>query len=267
MSQHRESEIHTSVRWFLFPFFRVHEVRTHGSVLSMRMVSTRSFPFSFSRRADIYEPATNGASRGLATRHPAPKTSGPRPGIFSISGGEGQAGPSPFQPLRGAAAPRILPGFLFVLIRTLFVHVAGFGAFSSTFPGRVRPTHAPLRRKPVTIGPFSIKRSTRESRRAGPPASKSTKRKKNAQQASFEREKKRSEGPRGSQTAASERTTRESGRKRNGSAFPKKKDRTKGEESGCLIPRSWHESSSTSKTERKRKRAGWKTRRDCTIRR
>lgn len=72
----------------------------------MRMVSTRSFPFSFSRRADIYEPATNGASRGLATRHPAPKTSGPRPGIFSISGGRVRLDPPPSNP----SGERLHPG-------------------------------------------------------------------------------------------------------------------------------------------------------------
>ena len=224
-------------------------------------------PPSVSRRADIFEPATNGASRGLATRHPAPKTSGPSPGIFSISGGGVQAGPSPPKPPKEAGFPRILPAFLFVPIRTLFVHVAGFGAFSSTSPGPVRLRHAPLRRKPGTIGPFFDPNiDTHESRRAGAPASKSNERNTSAQQASFEREKKRDGGPRGSRAAASEGTTRESGRKRNGSAFRKNKRRTKGEESGCLIPRSSHESSSISKTERKRKQTGWKFRQDCAIR-
>ena len=107
---------------------------------------------------------------------------------------------------------------------------------------------------------------THKSRRAGAPASKSNKRNTSAQQASFEREKKRGEGPRGSRAAASEGTTRESGRKRNGSAIPKNKRRTKGEEGGCLIPRSLHERSSTSETERKRKQTGWKTCQDCAIR-
>lgn len=208
--------------------------------------------------------------RGVSwSRHASPRPGNVRstPGdLFDLGRGV-QAGPSPEKPLQDPGFPRILPAILFVLIRTLFVHVAGFGAFSSTFPGPVRLRHPPFRRKPGTIGPFfDPKIDTHESRRAGAPASKSNERNTSAQQASFEREKKRGEGPRGSRTAASEGTTRESGRKRNGSAFPKNKRRTRGERGGCWIPRSSHESSSISETERKRKQTGWKTRQDCTIR-
>lgn len=52
-SQHRELEIHTAVRWFVVPFVRCNDERTHRSLLSIR-VSIGGVPHPRSRGGQIF---------------------------------------------------------------------------------------------------------------------------------------------------------------------------------------------------------------------